>query len=147
MVEWRVRFQRTPGRELLETFVVERVQTGIRIEKRILKVLKGLAEYLDMTLGDLVEFINEYGTIAGQPVDHEPVVYYFVPHVNGCAKQLQGPFDNFDSTVDTGAKSPRIGQENIHHASFLLRRLTSKTSSSNRITPQVMAESATLNAG
>lgn len=34
---------------------VERVQTGIRIEKRMLKVLKALAEYLDMTLGDLVE--------------------------------------------------------------------------------------------
>jgi len=35
--------------------VVERVQTGIRIEKRLLKVMKGLAEYLDLTLGDLVE--------------------------------------------------------------------------------------------
>lgn len=36
---------------------VERVQTGIRIEKRTLKVLKALAEYLDMTLGDLIEGI------------------------------------------------------------------------------------------
>jgi len=35
--------------------VVERVQTGIRMEKRLLKVLKGLAEYLDMSLGDLLE--------------------------------------------------------------------------------------------
>jgi hypothetical protein len=34
---------------------VERVQTGIRMEKRILKVLKGVAEYLDLTLGDLLE--------------------------------------------------------------------------------------------
>ena len=34
---------------------VERVQTGVRIEKRILKVLKGLAEYLDMSMGDLIE--------------------------------------------------------------------------------------------
>ena len=37
--------------------VVERVQTGIRIEKRILKVLKAMAEYHDMTLGDLLEGI------------------------------------------------------------------------------------------
>ena len=37
--------------------VVERVQTGVRIEKRILKVLKGLAEYHDLTLGDLLEGI------------------------------------------------------------------------------------------
>lgn len=34
---------------------VERVQTGVRMEKRILKVLKGLAEQLDMSLGDLLE--------------------------------------------------------------------------------------------
>ena len=37
------------------TPVVERVQTGVRIEKRTLKVLKGLAEYLDVSLGDLLE--------------------------------------------------------------------------------------------
>ncbi|MBO9451549.1 hypothetical protein J7426_14845 [Tropicibacter sp. R16_0] len=33
----------------------ERVQTGIRIEKRLLKVLKALAEHLDMSLGDMIE--------------------------------------------------------------------------------------------
>jgi predicted DNA-binding ribbon-helix-helix protein len=33
---------------------VERVQTGVRLEKRLLKVLKGLAEIKDMTLGDLL---------------------------------------------------------------------------------------------
>jgi len=37
--------------------LVERVQTGVRIEKRILKVLKGFAEYHDMTLGDVLESI------------------------------------------------------------------------------------------
>lgn len=35
--------------------VVERVQTGVRLEKRLVKVLKALAELLDMTLGDLLE--------------------------------------------------------------------------------------------
>ncbi|GHD36180.1 hypothetical protein [Parahalioglobus pacificus] len=34
---------------------IERVQTGVRIEKRLLKVLNGLAESLDMSLGDLLE--------------------------------------------------------------------------------------------
>ncbi|MEM9173237.1 MAG: hypothetical protein AAGA84_11080 [Pseudomonadota bacterium] len=34
---------------------IERVQTGVRLEKRLLKVLKALAEQLDMTLGDLLE--------------------------------------------------------------------------------------------
>ena len=37
--------------------LVERIQTGVRIEKRLLKVLKGLAEYHDLTLGDLLEGI------------------------------------------------------------------------------------------
>jgi hypothetical protein len=39
------------------TIRVERVQTGVRVEKRILKVLKALAEVLDLSLGDLVEGI------------------------------------------------------------------------------------------
>ncbi len=38
-------------------FQIERVQTGVRIEKRLLKVLKGLAEHLDMSVGDLIEGI------------------------------------------------------------------------------------------
>ena len=45
---------RTPPPASIE---VERVQTGVKIEKRILKVLKALAEYHDMTLGDLLEGI------------------------------------------------------------------------------------------
>jgi hypothetical protein len=36
---------------------VVRVQTGVRIEKRMLKVLKALAEYFDISLGDLLEGI------------------------------------------------------------------------------------------
>ena len=39
------------------TFHVQRVQTGVRMEKRILKVLKAFGEYHDMTLGDLLEGI------------------------------------------------------------------------------------------
>jgi hypothetical protein len=40
-----------------ERLTVERVQTGVRLEKRLLKVLKALAEYHDLTLGDLLEGI------------------------------------------------------------------------------------------
>lgn len=40
-----------------DTHPVERVQTGVRIEKRILKVMKALAEYHNLTLGDLIEGI------------------------------------------------------------------------------------------
>lgn len=34
---------------------VERIQTGVRLEKRLLKVTKALADSLDLTLGDLLE--------------------------------------------------------------------------------------------
>src|SRR5215469_12105746 len=43
--------------QLEHRIVVERVQTGVRMEKHLLKVLKGLAELKDMTLGDLLEGI------------------------------------------------------------------------------------------
>jgi hypothetical protein len=36
---------------------IERAQTGVRLEKRMLKVLKALAELKDMSLGDLLEGI------------------------------------------------------------------------------------------
>ena len=44
-------------KESKEAVVVERVQTGVRMEKRLVKVLKAVAELKDMTLGDLLEGI------------------------------------------------------------------------------------------
>jgi hypothetical protein len=40
-----------------DKLIVERVQTGVRLEKRLLKVLKALAELYDLSLGDLLEGI------------------------------------------------------------------------------------------
>jgi hypothetical protein len=47
----------TQEQQTREPVEVERVQTGVRMEKRMLKVLKALAEQKDMTLGDLLEGI------------------------------------------------------------------------------------------
>jgi hypothetical protein len=44
-------------KEAAPSRVVERVQTGVRLEKRLLKVLKALAELHDLSLGDLLEGI------------------------------------------------------------------------------------------
>jgi hypothetical protein len=41
----------------MEQHIVERVQTGVRLEKRLLKVLRAFADYHDLTLGDLLEGI------------------------------------------------------------------------------------------
>ena len=40
-----------------QRYTVERVQTGVRMEKRLLKVLRAFADYHDLTLGDLLEGI------------------------------------------------------------------------------------------
>ena len=45
---------------------VERVQTGVRLEKRLLKTLKAVAELKDMSLGDLLEGIVLYA-FEGRP--------------------------------------------------------------------------------
>jgi len=37
------------------TMKIERVQTGIRLEKRLVKVMKALAEHKDIGLADLIE--------------------------------------------------------------------------------------------
>jgi len=46
-----------PEQKDREPVEVERVQTGVRLEKRMLKVLKAVAEQKDITLGDLLEGI------------------------------------------------------------------------------------------
>ena len=50
---------------------VERVQTGMRLEKRLLKVLKAMAEYHDLALGDLIEGICLYAFDGILPFDEE----------------------------------------------------------------------------
>ncbi|WP_420346439.1 hypothetical protein [Pelagibius sp.] len=49
--------------------MIERVQTGVRLERRLLKVLKGLAELKDMSLGDLLEGIVLHAFEGKAPFD------------------------------------------------------------------------------
>jgi len=56
---------------MAKAYKVQRVQTGIRIEKRMLKVLKALAEYLDLTLGDLVEGMVLHAFEGKQPFSEQ----------------------------------------------------------------------------
>lgn len=51
----------------MRTMNIERVQTGVRMEKRLLKVLKALAELRDMSLGDLLEGIVLHAFDGSQP--------------------------------------------------------------------------------
>jgi hypothetical protein len=50
---------------------VERVQTGMRLEKRLLKVLKAIADYHDLALGDLIEGIALHAFEGRSPFDRD----------------------------------------------------------------------------
>lgn len=50
---------------------IERSQTGVRIEKRVLKVLKALAAHHEMGLGDLIEGIVLHSFEGKQPFGPE----------------------------------------------------------------------------
>ena len=53
---------------------VERVQVGARMEKTLVKVLKGLSEYLDISLGDLLEGITLHALEGKAPFSKETLV-------------------------------------------------------------------------
>jgi hypothetical protein len=50
------------------------VQVGARMEKTLVKVLKGLAEYLDMSLGDLLEGVTLHALEGKAPFSKETLV-------------------------------------------------------------------------
>jgi len=52
---------------------VERTQLGVRIEKRLVKVLKAMAEYHDMSLGDLLEGIVLHAFEGRSPFSQEAI--------------------------------------------------------------------------
>ena len=57
------------------TKTVERVQTGVRIEKRVLQVLKALAAKHDIGLGDLIEGIVLHSFEGKSPFDPETLEF------------------------------------------------------------------------
>jgi len=53
---------------------IDRVQVGARMEKTLVKVLKGLAEYLDISLGDLLEGMALHALEGKAPFSKETLV-------------------------------------------------------------------------
>ena len=65
--------------------LVQRAQTGVRIEKSLLKVLKGLAEYCELSLGDLLEGIVLHSFEGKAPFSGETIkVVNGLKSVYGC---------------------------------------------------------------
>lgn len=63
--------------------LVQRTQTGVRIETSLLKVLKGLAEYTNLSLGDLLEGIVLHAFEGKAP---------FSPETRQVIEQLKGVY-------------------------------------------------------
>jgi hypothetical protein len=65
--------------------IVNRTQTGVRIETTLLKVLKGLAEYTNLSLGDLLEGIVLHSFEGKAPFSQETIkVISQLKAVYGC---------------------------------------------------------------
>ena len=60
---------------------IDRTQTGVRIATPLLKVLKGLAEYKDMSLGDLIEGIDTQIAYLANTLSFLRVAAFSINHV------------------------------------------------------------------
>lgn len=61
----------TPMKQTGMTRTIERVQIGARLEKTLVKTLKALAEYLDLSLGDLLEGITLHALEGKSPFSQQ----------------------------------------------------------------------------
>ena len=102
-------------------------------------------------VGNLVDLLDEDGTLGAQVIDDEAIVYDLVPHVDRRAQRLERALDDLDGPVDAGAEAPWIGQQDLHQdvSAFSARRVRHQSSSMSRISrpvPTEIAMSATLKA-
>ena len=73
----------------------------------------------------------------------------FVAHIDWRTKGFQRALDNFDRAIDTGAKTTRIGEQDLHgrHYGRVPARAAKKLKAINSTAPTLTPESATLKAG
>lgn len=54
---------------------IERIQTGVRVEKRILKILKAIASQKEISLGDLIEGMALHNFEGKPPFGEETLAF------------------------------------------------------------------------
>jgi hypothetical protein len=99
--------------------LIERVQTGVRMEKRLLKVLKAFAEYHDLSLGDLLEGIVLHAFDGKTPFSAESL------------KRIQDLKKFYALDLDSSAS---------HRLKEIKRRSGSKTASEKRTSQKKVSE-------
>lgn len=84
---------------------VQRVQLGVRLEKNLVKVLKGLADFNDETLGELLEKIVMHSFEPTPGMEGEACASPHSPRqleVVDTLRRLYGVSDNAHATRDFG---------------------------------------------
>ena len=68
----------------------------------------------DAVVRHLVQLLDEDSARIFQLVHHIPVMHHFVADIDGGTELLQRALDNTDGAIDTGAKTARVSEQNIH---------------------------------
>lgn len=89
-----------------QSIPIERVQIGARMEKNMVKVLKALAEYFDISLGDLLEGIVLHTFEQKHPFSEETL------------KRITQLKEVYGMKYDASA-SHRFIEEPDHHTKFV----------------------------
>ena len=59
------------------------------------------------------QFLNKYGALVAQILDHIGVMHNFMAHIDRRAELLQRAFDDFNRPIDSGAETPRLRQNDF----------------------------------
>src|SRR5690349_237828 len=123
------------------------------------------AEYDRTPGGYLGQVLHEHRTLSSKIFDYIAVVHDLMPHIDRGAVDLQGTLHDLDRAVDACTESPRLRKDDTHlidgvvlyerlrcrgsarHCVSGLARERRRLSQISSAAPQVMALSATLNAG
>ena len=82
------------------------------------------AEHGHRAVGNFVQFLDEMSALLLQRIDHVPVVYDFVAHIDGLAALLKRPLDDLDGADDTRAETTGLCKNDAHHGYFFSHRET-----------------------
>ena len=70
---------------------------------------------------NLIEFINEHRAHAPQARDNMVVMNNFMAYVDRRPELIESTFDDLDCTIDTGTKSARLRQHDLHQRTPITR--------------------------
>ena len=99
--------------------------------------------------GTSAQVVHEHRAAFSQALHHHAVMHDFVAHIDRRAVFFQRAFNDFYRAVDAGAKTPRVGEQDLHSRNYTRKGARGRTKLSKMTppAPMVIAESARLNAG